>query len=29
MAVENKSYFELQKFDLGIFSIEDKEKLIF
>ena len=28
MAVENKSYFELQEFDLGIFSIEDKEKSI-
>ena len=28
MAVENKSYFDLQEFDLGIFSIEDKEKSI-
>ena len=28
MAVENKSYFDQQKFDLGIFSIEDKEKSI-
>ncbi|MBL06771.1 MAG: hypothetical protein CL773_02750 [Chloroflexi bacterium] len=28
MPIENKSYFELQQFDLGIFSIEDKEKEI-
>ena len=28
MAVENKSYFDLQEFDLGIFSLEDKEKSI-